>query len=300
MEQFATKPIVSVVMITFNHESFLESAILGVLQQQVEFELELIISDDCSPDNTRALVERFKSHHENGRFIRYFRHSENIGMQRNSRFALEQCRGKYIALCEGDDYWTDRTKLQKQVDFLEANGVYAGTYHDVQVLFHETGEHGSISGKNSKSVITTADTFVTKCPFHTNSFVFKRAALQLPSWLDQVVSMDMALYSIVSKHGPIRKVAGTMAVYRKNIGGITETEYVKRTFHSKRVYLMERLDEFHEFKFRRYAERVIKSHETAIRNANRPPSVFFKMKQRLKRMLGIQNSKWKTILRSGR
>lgn len=118
------KPLVSVSMITYNHESFIKEAIEGVLMQETNFDYELVIADDCSPDNTQEIVNEFILNHPKGNVIRYFRHSKNIGMSANGIFATKECKGDYIAVCEGDDYWVDSYKLQKQVDFLENNNEY--------------------------------------------------------------------------------------------------------------------------------------------------------------------------------
>jgi glycosyltransferase involved in cell wall biosynthesis len=113
--------MVSVVMITYGHEQYIKQAIEGVLIQQCDFAVELIIANDCSPDNTDNVVDQFMENHPNSNWIKYTRHNSNKGMILNFIWALEQANGKYIALCEGDDYWTDALKLQKQVDFLEVN-----------------------------------------------------------------------------------------------------------------------------------------------------------------------------------
>ena len=126
--------LVSVVMITYGHEKYIRQAIEGVLMQQGDFDLELVIANDCSPDNTDAVVQDVLSHHSNAHWIRYVRHEKNIGMMPNFIFALQQAKGKYVALCEGDDYWTDPFKLQKQVDFLETNLEYVVCYHDAIVV----------------------------------------------------------------------------------------------------------------------------------------------------------------------
>lgn len=115
---------VSVVMITYGHERFIEEAINGVLMQQTDFEVELIIANDCSIDGTDAVVEKILKNHPKASWIDYTKHKINLGMMPNFVWAIEQCKGRYIALCEGDDYWTDPLKLQKQVDFLEANENY--------------------------------------------------------------------------------------------------------------------------------------------------------------------------------
>ena len=113
--------VVSVSMITYKHEAYIAQAINGVLMQQTNFEYELIVADDSSPDKTERVVLEIINSHPKGHLIRYFRHKENLGMHSNGIFATQQCRGKYIAICEGDDYWTDPLKLHKQVEFLEAN-----------------------------------------------------------------------------------------------------------------------------------------------------------------------------------
>ena len=108
--------------------------------QETNFDVELIIADDCSPDKTEEIVNNFISTHPKGKLIKYFRHSENIGMHRNGAFAGEQCKGKYVAICEGDDYWTDPLKLQKQVDFLESEDDSVLCFH----LMHELHQDGAL------------------------------------------------------------------------------------------------------------------------------------------------------------
>jgi glycosyltransferase involved in cell wall biosynthesis len=119
-----SKPLVSIVMITYGHEQFIKQAIEGVLMQQCVFEVEFIIANDCSPDNTDTVVDQLSQSNPNSKWIKYTTHTVNKGMIFNFIWALKQAKGKYIALCEGDDYWTDPSKLQKQVDFLEMNEDY--------------------------------------------------------------------------------------------------------------------------------------------------------------------------------
>lgn len=109
----------SVKMLTFKHDNYIAQAINGVLMQVTDFDFELIISDDCSPDNTEQIVKDIQNSHPKGHLIKYLRQKKNIGVLPNGLFALQQCKGKYIAFCEGDDYWTDPNKLQQQVDILE-------------------------------------------------------------------------------------------------------------------------------------------------------------------------------------
>lgn len=116
---------VSVVMITYNHEKFIKEALESVFSQKTNFQYEIIISNDCSTDNTDEVIKKIIDKNENGNLINYTNHKNNKGMIPNFLWSIQQAKGKYIALCEGDDYWTDPYKLQKQVDFLEANPDYS-------------------------------------------------------------------------------------------------------------------------------------------------------------------------------
>ena len=117
--------IVSVVMHTYNHEEYIEEAVRGVLMQECDFDFEFIISNDRSPDQTDSVIKRIIEQHPNSSCIKYFNHEANLGMMSNWIWTLKQAKGKYIALCEGDDYWTDSLKLQKQADYLNSNKEYS-------------------------------------------------------------------------------------------------------------------------------------------------------------------------------
>lgn len=135
-----TQPMVSVVMITYAHEKYVKQAIEGILMQECDFDVELIIANDCSPDNTESVVKSF-SNHPKYSWIKYTKHTTNKGMMPNFIWALQQSSGKYIALCEGDDYWTDSLKLQKQVDFLEKNPEYGLVHTNSVTLNHRTKKY---------------------------------------------------------------------------------------------------------------------------------------------------------------
>lgn len=123
-------PKVSVVTITYGHQDYILDTLKGVLMQEYIGEIEFIIANDNSPDETdRVVTEFLNTNSIPSRFeIKYTKHEKNLGMMPNFIWALKQAKGKYIALCEGDDYWTDPLKLQKQVDFLEENGGYVACY----------------------------------------------------------------------------------------------------------------------------------------------------------------------------
>jgi glycosyltransferase involved in cell wall biosynthesis len=131
-------PLLSIVTITYNHEPFIAKTIEGVLMQQVKFPIELIIAEDCSTDGTRAICQQYAEEYPD--LIRLITSDSNVGAIANERRAMLAARGKYIAFCEGDDYWTDPLKLQKQVDFLESHPDYSVTFHRCKHYNVETHE----------------------------------------------------------------------------------------------------------------------------------------------------------------
>ncbi|QKJ64805.1 glycosyltransferase [Flavobacterium sp. M31R6] len=123
---------VSVCMITYGHEKYIREAIEGILMQECDFEVELILANDCSPDSTDKVIQNILENHPKRSWIKYFNHKENLGMMPNFIFALGQCSGNYVAMCEGDDYWITKDKLQKQVDILEENKKVGLVYTNVK------------------------------------------------------------------------------------------------------------------------------------------------------------------------
>jgi glycosyltransferase involved in cell wall biosynthesis len=121
-EGVKSRPLVSVVMITYNHQPYIRAAIDAVLNQKTEFEIELVLADDCSTDGSQEVVGDYAARFSDR--IRLIRTKMNVGMHANLLRAERACRGKYVAYCEGDDCWQDPTKLTKQVAFLEARPNY--------------------------------------------------------------------------------------------------------------------------------------------------------------------------------
>jgi glycosyltransferase involved in cell wall biosynthesis len=130
------KPLVSVSMITFHAQDFIAEAIEGVLQQKVDFPIEVVIGDDCSRDKTRAICLQYAEKYPD--IIRVLPEEKNLGISANTARTMNACTGKYIAVCDGDDIWTDPLKLKKQVAFLEKHPDYGVVYSDVETI-SETG-----------------------------------------------------------------------------------------------------------------------------------------------------------------
>lgn len=216
------KIMVSVCMITYNHEPYIKQAIEGVLIQKTNFKYELIIGEDCSSDNTRSICQEFS---RTALQIRLLPTVQNLGMIPNFMRTLQACSGKYIAVCEGDDYWTDPLKLQKQVDFLENHREYAGSAHQSMVLIDN--KENRLFRLNVPNDIYVDD-IVGGRLFHTASIVFRRSALELLNNAPAVLSGDRLLNFCIAFLGKIRFTDDCMCAYRIHGNGMSSNATVKQ------------------------------------------------------------------------
>ena len=227
-------PKISVVTITYGHENFIEQTLDGVFMQDYKGEIEFIISNDHSPDATDRVIKDYLAVKEIpiNFTIKYTQHEVNKGMMTNFIWALEQASGKYIALCEGDDYWTDPLKLQKQVEFLETNQEYVLTFHPVQIL-------------NTDGVLV--EDFITKVPenyeyqetlasgnnyIHTPSVLFRNIITSFPPEFMLSPIGDYFLFMILTNHGKIKIMNDTMAVYRQGVGVWSDLQLPERLLNT--------------------------------------------------------------------
>jgi glycosyltransferase involved in cell wall biosynthesis len=132
-----TEPLVSVMMITYNHAPYIRRAIEGALQQKTSFPFEVIIGEDCSTDGTREVVFEYQLKYPDK--IRVITSTENVGAKQNASRVGKACRGKFIAFCEGDDYWHHPFKLQKQVDYMERHPECGLVYSSFDVHYVDSG-----------------------------------------------------------------------------------------------------------------------------------------------------------------
>lgn len=134
---------VDIVMLTYNHEKFIDKAIKSILTQQTHFSYRIIIGEDCSTDSTREIIMDYYFRYPD-KFELYL-WQKNVGMEENALKLMKECRGKYVAYLEGDDYWTDSLKLEKQISFLEEHTEYIGSVHNIRCvdangnLLHDAG-----------------------------------------------------------------------------------------------------------------------------------------------------------------
>ncbi len=232
-------PKVSVVMITYNHGKYIETAIKGVLAQKCNFDFELIIGDDCSTDGTTNVIIDFYKKYPH--IITPNIHKENLGPHANFKSTYKKATAEYIAICEGDDYWTDALKLQKQIDFLEANSDFVMCSHAVETTFE-----GGVEETNPFVEPIEKATFYDLLESHTLptlSLVFRNGIInEFPEWLENVLCGDAALELILAHHGKNYHINEVMGIHLKHPGGITQTPEWKQNRTKDKLCLYQNLN----------------------------------------------------------
>lgn len=232
-------PKVSVSMITYNHEKFVAQAIESVLMQQTEYPFDLVISDDCSKDLTPEIVRAYQERYPD--IIRVLPREHNIGMVPNFTDTILACTGEYIALLEGDDYWTSPHKVQMQVNFLDAHPEYSGSSHNVFVRNEAEPEKADLlCPPDQKSVLHVEDLLSTN-PIPACSFVFRRRNVEtLPAWCTSLAMGDWPLILLNARIGSIAYMNEALATYRihdtNNWMGSTQIERCVGMLNAVRCY----------------------------------------------------------------
>lgn len=209
---------VSVLMITFNHERFIARAIESALSQETDFDFEIIIGEDSSTDGTREIVSEY--HRKHPQKIRSLVRDRNLGMHRNFSQALRACSGEYVAILEGDDFWTSPNKLQKQVDFLDSHRDYVICFHNATVF--RDGDEGSSwfqCPPDQKKTSTVEDLLVGNF-IPTCSVMCRKSVIDdLPDWTLRLKMLDWPLHILSAQQGHIGYLNQTMAAHRMHSGG---------------------------------------------------------------------------------
>ncbi len=220
------QPMVSVALITYNHEQFIAQAIESVLMQETAVVVELVIGEDCSTDGTRRIVQAYTGKYPN--VIRALLPETNLGMARNYEAVRQACRGKYIAWLEGDDYWRTPQKLQKQVALMEANPHYSMCGTKTQFVTTSSDGAEKDAGVLEPAVLKPEydlSDFLTGYPMHTTSMLLRREFVEFPDWLNGLVMLrDACVFVIYAEKGPVGYLSEVMSCWRIHAGGAWTTK----------------------------------------------------------------------------
>jgi RimJ/RimL family protein N-acetyltransferase/glycosyltransferase involved in cell wall biosynthesis len=216
-------PQVSVFCMVYNHEPFLEQCLEGFLMQKCLFDFDIVVGEDCSKDRSREILLKYQSKFP-GKF-KLLLHAHNVGAANNQNMVLSSCTGSYIAMCEGDDYWTDPLKLQKQVDFLEANAECNYIFTNRSILKpdgsfdftdYDLPEMFDLHFLLKKNIMTPTQTVLFRSP--VLSLIYHWGDL-----LKKGFNGDWILLFMMNQNSKIGFLKDFTAVYREGVGVISRT-----------------------------------------------------------------------------
>lgn len=215
----------SILCISYNHEKFIRKALDGFLMQKTNFPFEIIIHDDASTDKTSDIIRKYAEKYPDiikPIFQTENQFSKNINIAKH--FMWSEIKGEYVALCEGDDYWTDKYKLQKQVDFLDTHPECTICFHPVKVIWEDNSYPQSIfptPEKRFNKTMLTIDDLIKGNFIQTNSVVYRwQMKNEKNIFPDNILPEDYFLHLLHAQKGKIGFLPDIMAVYRRHKNGI--------------------------------------------------------------------------------
>lgn len=256
---------VQVVCLAYNQVEFIRDALNGFVMQKTNFPFEVLVGDDCSTDGTSEIIAEYAKKYPH--IITHIRREQNMGAQENSFDLLNRVDADYLALCEGDDYWTNPNKLQMQVDLLEKNKHLNGCFHNVLIKkFRVKKWYGDIAHKKNffgrqfwpngllnfyvKKEYSLKD--VLSGIIATSSVMYRWKNFKLPNFFEKVIYGDRTLNSIICANGTFGYINKTMSVYRVSKKGIayhTSYEEMIEENSKKELEMFQNLDKYFDYRF---------------------------------------------------
>lgn len=219
------EPLVSVITIAYAHEKFIAQALEGVVAQKTDFKFELIIGDDHSPDGTALIIQKYAEAYPD--IVQAVLRENNMGAIPNLLDLISRSKGKYIAICDGDDYWTDSLKLQKQVDFLESYPEYSVCCHPVRQFYEDGSQPDQIlhplelAGKEARQqgYLTIHDLIKLNTVASLSTMYRWQMPRSLPEWMKKYKVGDYPMLLFHADKGKVGVLSDVMGAYRKHSGG---------------------------------------------------------------------------------
>ncbi len=244
------KVFLSVITVSYNHESYIRECLDGVIMQKTNFAFEVIIGDDASTDNTQNIILEYQKKYPD--IIKPILRTINVGANDNFNDILSKAQGKYIALCEGDDYWTDPYKLQKQVDFLETHKDYIMCFTNAKII-NDPLKNRSISG-GYPSCLTFDDYIWDKKPIPTLTVMFRNTSSIISTFIQfvqkkKVYYGDLILFSVLLQHGNAYFLDEVTATYRANVGVLSKQN--KEQVLKNKIYAYKSLNLLFNLKYKK-------------------------------------------------
>ena len=252
--------LVTIASTTYNMEAFIGEALDSWLTQKASFQYDILISDDGSTDGTCDVVRRYMEKYPNIRLIS----SGHIGKMPNFIRSLKESKGKYVALCDGDDYWIDPFKLQKQFDFMESHPEFSACFTNSYVLDTVTGEK-KIAKTQLWDEATTEGLLkhrdndnVQMSPGHTSTYFYRNQFLRdYPEWMYGDVMTDFPLYMLISRYGKAKFINDVTSVYRHRPEGISSKNFSFEKGIRRRIFVYKNVNRDFHYKFRKIINPII-------------------------------------------
>lgn len=223
-----SSPLVSVSVTCYQHGPYIRRCLDGVIMQETSFPLEVLIGEDGSTDGTRDVCIEFAERYPER--VQLYLHDRSDVIYINGRATgrsnflhnMKNARGRYVALCEGDDYWTDPRKLQKQVEILESRPDVAGVFHDCWSRNEAGGEEKRRIGNRVIDGEPGMASIIAEKNIPTASMVFRRFDFLVdpPDWFFRALQADYAIALMVARRGIWKYLDEAMSVYRRHQGGM--------------------------------------------------------------------------------
>lgn len=266
--------LVSIVCLTYNHEKYIQQTLESFMNQKTNFNFEIIIHDDASTDNTKKIIMQYAEKFP--KIIKPIFQKENQyskGISIPTQILLPYIRGKYIAICEGDDYWVDNNKLQIQIDFLESNSEYGACVHNTYGEDIKSGEKKLLYPYKMDKDIYLKDVIeFGGQSYQSSSLVYKKEFLfNRPTFFNIMTDIgveDYPLAIFLALNGKIRYIAKPMSVYRL----MTENSWTKQNSNSDQliniynhtIIMLDNINEYTQFKYDNMINKVILRNEYKI------------------------------------
>lgn len=252
--------LVTIASTTFNMEAYVAEALDSWLAQKTSFPFDIVISDDGSTDRTCDVVRSYADRYPNIRLIS----SGHIGKMPNFIRSLKESKGKYVALCDGDDYWVDPYKLQKQFDFMESHPEFSECFTNSYVLDTVTGKKKIAKTQIWDEATTEGllkhrdDDNVQMSPGHTSTFFYRNQFLdEYPEWMYGDVMTDFPLYMLMSKYGKAKFINDITSVYRHRPEGVSSKNYSFEKGTRRRIFVYKNVNRDFNYRYHHLINPII-------------------------------------------
>jgi glycosyltransferase involved in cell wall biosynthesis len=270
---------VSVTILTYNQAAFIGKTIESALNQVTDFEYEILVGDDFSTDGARDIILDYQRRYPGK--VKPVLHPHNLGQNGllNTLETLKIAQGQYIAALDGDDYWTNPHKLQKQVDFMDAHPDYSACFHNAFITYEDGSPTEVVNPDDQKAVIGVDDLIGEEEIWFmaTSAVMFRNGLMYYPDWFMKSTSGDIPRYVILAKQGPIGYLPEIMSVYRKNKAGASfRDHYRDARFLRNRIMMYSGINQETDYKYDRKLRRNIARYYRMLLDARQYNQSYFR------------------------